>query len=709
MSRDAPNAERKPRRQAALAWDDPVDRLAGLGAAGRAALAKSGVRTVGDVAWIVPSAFDDLRAPMGVADAVARAAAADPLEPPPRLCVHGVVTSAGLVPMRGRRAVRVVIADGAGSKPTIQAWWFFAAHGVLATAKVGAEVLLVGRVRVEGTKPARVAHGDLVADTPATRVVRARYPRSGVGEAALRGAIADALSRAQIADPVPHAIAAREAMPAIDAALRAVHGLGAPPSEGDRATVVERLAWVEAFAHVRDRLGARDDRAPALARDATATTRLVAELGFAPTAAQARAIDEIASDLASTKPMRRLLMGDVGSGKTAVALAAAAQCVAAGAQVAILAPTSVLAEQYMDAAAPLARATGAAIALVTAGMPAARRRRVEEQIARGAVAVAIGTHALLSSGVEPSRLGLVIVDEQHRLGVAQRLALARKGAGAAHLLTLSATPIPRTLALALRGELATSTLDERPRGREPVATELVARSRIGEALDDVRAACARGERAFFIAPRIEDDDDALGAKQRAEELAARFAPATVALLHGGMNADAKRAAMRAFRAGDAQVLVATTVVEVGVDVPEATRIVVDAAERFGLAQLHQLRGRVGRGARGGRCALVHDDDLAPAARRRLEALRDLSDGAAIARADLDLRGAGDLGGTRQSGASSELLFLDPAAPPGWIARVEDDARAILAADPELARPEHRALALALARFDVALAVREEAG
>jgi ATP-dependent DNA helicase RecG len=430
-------------------------------------------------------------------------------------------------------------------------------------------------------------------------------------------------------------------------------------------------------------------------------------LGFELTAGQNEAIATIAKDLASARPMRRLLLGDVGTGKTAVALAAAAQCVAAGYQVAILAPTGVLAEQYMDAVGPLARATGASVALVTAGTsPLA-------PLAKGAIEVAVGTHALLGEGVRFARLGLVIVDEQHRLGVAQRVALVRKG-GRPHLLTLSATPIPRSLALALRGELATSTLRERPRGRRPVETELVPEAALPRVLSELRDAAARGERAFLVCPRIEvseDDDGEDGvpsAEQTARDLASSLAPIRVALLHGGQKTEEQQAAMRAFRRGEAQVLVATTVVEVGVDVPEATRMVILGAERFGMAQLHQLRGRVGRGEHPGRCFLLHGA-LDPLAARRLEAVRTLSTGEEIARADLSLRGAGDLGGTRQSGVEDELLYLDPACPPAWLSRLDADARRLLAEDPRLEAPEHRGLALAVRRFRKALAVRDEAG
>jgi ATP-dependent DNA helicase RecG len=321
-----------------------------------------------------------------------------------------------------------------------------------------------------------------------------------------------------------------------------------------------------------------------------------------------------------------------------------------------------------------------------------------------------------------ARLGLVVVDEQHRLGVAQRLSLVAKGKRP-HLLTLSATPIPRTLALALRGELATSILDERPRGRPPVGTELVPRAKLDRVIDELRAVCARGERAFFVAPHIEDDDEdededaggAAGVEARAAELSKRLAPARVLLMHGGLNAETKRRVMREFRRGTGSdegtgaVLVGTTVVEVGVDVPEATLMVVDGAEHFGMAQLHQLRGRVGRGDRPGRCLLVHDTPLSPTAQQRLAALATHDDGATLARIDLELRGAGELGGTRQSGAEQGLVYLDPGAPPAWLDRVEDDARAIVAADPDLTLPEHRALALQMRRFAGSLAVREEAG
>ncbi|HTQ42400.1 MAG TPA: helicase-related protein [Polyangiaceae bacterium] len=709
-----------------MEWDAPVEDVAGIGPVSREKLAERGIACAADLVWTLPVAWDDLRAPVGVGEAIERARAAEAeAAPPPRQCVAGVVKSATLVPMRGgrgaggRRAVRVVLTGEGGA--SLDAWWFYAAHGILSVAKAGAACIVVGRVRAREGKRPSVAHPDLVADEAAARCIRPRYPALGIAPGTARKAIADALARTAtpLPDPVPEEIARREGMPEAAALLHVVHG-AAPdsPSDAARRALAERLAWVEAFTRVWQRMLSEERwagaRAPALARDAKVLARLTGALGFELTGAQKAAIEAIARDLAAPAPMRRLLLGDVGTGKTAVALAAVAQCVAAGWQCALLVPTSVLADQYADATAVLERALGVRPVRIVAGMRAAERREALAAIASGAAGVAVGTHALLEQDVSFARLGLVVVDEQQRLGVAQRLTLVRKGETARpHLLSLSATPIPRTLALALRGELATSTLDERPRGRTAVETSLVARREGKRVMQAMRDACARGERVFVVCPRIEDaedeEDEALGVESRTEKLTATLAPTRVISVHGAMRAADKARAMRAFRSGEASVLVGTTVVEVGVDVPEATLMVVDGAERFGLAQLHQLRGRVGRGERPGTCLLVHDEPLDDLARQRLETLVRTSDGAEIARADLALRGAGDLGGTRQSGVAEDFEWLDPASPPAWIDRIEDDARAILGNDPTLASPSHRALALAVRRFATVLAVREEAG
>jgi ATP-dependent DNA helicase RecG len=704
---------------------DTVDRLPGFGPSARTALAEHGLRTVTDVVWLAPAAWDDLREPVGLASAVAAARATHEATQgaarPARVVVSAIVKSSGVVPIRGRRSVRVVLQDENDEKCTLHAFWFFLAHGVLAAAKPGARVIVVGRIKAEPKKPARTAHPELFDDAPSTRIVRARYPRLGVPEVTMRKAILHALATGVAPDPVPRAVALRESMPDAATVLLEVHAATClPASEAARRGFVERLAWTEAFTRAWERVEAEQRQgsagAPGLARRADLVRALERELGFAFTKGQREAIDVVSKDLEEPRPMRRLLLGDVGTGKTAVALAAAAQCIAAGFQVAILAPTSVLAEQYLDAVRPLERATGARVAFVAAGTPAAARRSAEEAIRSGAAHVAIGTHALLGVGVSTPKLGLVVVDEQQRLGVAQRLALVRKGERP-HLLTLSATPIPRTLALALRGELATSTLRERPAGRPPVATELAGSSHVERVIARVEEACARGERVFWIVPRIEadpddeeDDDPLATAVERRELLDAALAATKrrVVLLHGGMSAVDKRETMQAFRRGDADVLVGTTVVEVGVDVPEATLMVVEDAQRFGLAQLHQLRGRVGRGARPGQCILLHGEPLEGLAKARLTALTELSTGDEVARADLELRGAGDLGGTRQHGVEDELLYL-AGVPYPWLERIEADARAIAAIDPKLEAEEHRVLGSLVARFAHAIAVREEAG
>jgi ATP-dependent DNA helicase RecG len=710
---------------------DPVDRLPGFGPTARIALEEHGLRTVTDLVWLAPAAWDDLREPVPLASAVEAArgtyeGTGGALRPV-RVVVSAIVKSSGVVPIRGRRAVRVVLQDENDTKCTLHAFWFFMAHGVLASAKPGAKVVVVGRIKAEPRKPARMAHPEVFADVPETRIVRARYPRLGPPEVTMRKAILHALADGVAPDPVPSLVAKRETMPDVATVLLEIHAATClPASDAARRGFVERLAWTEAFTRAWERIAAAEKQgtagAPVLPRRADLVRALERELGFTFTKGQREAIDVVGKDLEEPRPMRRLLLGDVGTGKTAVALAAAAQCVAAGFQVAILAPTSVLAEQYVDAVRPLERALGLRVAFVAAGTPAAARRSAEEAIRTGAAHVAIGTHALLGESVTIPKLGLVVVDEQQRLGVAQRLALVRKGgnemAQRPHLLTLSATPIPRTLALALRGELATTTLRERPAGRLPVATELAGVSKIESVIARVEQACARGERVFWIVPRIEadsddeDDDDPLAtAVERRELLAVALSDTkrNVMLLHGGMSAVDKRETMQAFRRGKADVLVGTTVVEVGVDVPDATLIVIEDAQRFGLAQLHQLRGRVGRGARPGECILLHGEPLEGFAKARLTALTELSTGEEVARADLELRGPGDLGGTRQHGAEDELLYLTAGTTYPWLERIEADARAIAKADPTLAAEENRVLGSLVARFGHVIAVREEAG
>jgi ATP-dependent DNA helicase RecG len=700
-----------------------VDALPGLGPSARAQLAEGGVHRVVDLVWTLPSGWDDLRSPRSLSAVVAEATAGEPV----RATFAGIVESSSMVPIFRRRCVRVVLRDPIDATCKVHAFWFFFARGVLAVAKPDVPLLVTGKVTVDAKakpkKPPRTAHPELTVDSVETRTVRPRYPRLGPSGALVKKAIhhgVSELTRGPMpVDPVPPRIAAREAMRGAQELLRRVHAIdGDLPDDEDRRRFVERLAWAEAFTRAWERLLAAEtvttQPAVALPPAPKAASRLARALGFELTEDQRKANAEIARELAGATPMRRLLLGDVGTGKTAVALFAAAQALSAGRQAAILAPTSVLAEQYIAAVKPLELALGVKSAFITADLPLASRRHAEAALASGEARIAIGTHALLGEGVVIPELALVIVDEQQRLGVGQRLAFVKKGERP-HLLSLSATPIPRTLALALRGELATSTLRQRPAGRKPVATSLAPRSAYAEIVDQVKTTIERGERVFWIVPRVEENEeddetnDLASAEARTKELAKALGGRRVGMIHGRMSGKDKRTAMNDFRSGKTPVLVGTTVVEVGVDVAEATLMVVEDAERYGLSQLHQLRGRVGRGERPGACVLLHGEWLDGTTRRRLQAMTELDHGDAIALADLKLRGAGALGGTRQHGEDDELVYLDPAVDYPWLERIEEDARAIRRTDPELSSADHAVLAAFVARWRRVLAVRADAG
>ena len=680
-------------------------------------LRKRGLATMADLLWLLPVGYDDLRHPLGVAQAVARC------DSRPRIAVVGTVTAASFVRARGRRALRVVLGDDE-SDARVACWWFFAAHGIHAMAKPETRLVVSGRVVPEKRgHGAMMAHPDVLPADGAGDV-RPRYPRiEGVSASRMRKIVGGALDHVdEFPDPMPEDVARRERLGNGSDLGVAVHRPSTAPTAADLEPVVERLAWAEAFGRAWLRTGRGGPGAPrravALPRSEPAVESVRRELGFEWTEGQRTAIDAISRDLESEEPMRRLLQGDVGCGKTAVAVAAAAQAVHASVQAAILAPTTVLAEQYDAAARVLERATRARVALLTGATPAAERASIEAGLAEGTIDVVVGTHALLGDRVGIPKLALVVVDEQQRLGVAQRLALATKGEArgqtAVHLLTLSATPIPRTLALALRGELATSTIGDRPAGRQRVETELRPSTAWNDELPRVIASVAdRGERVFVVCPRIggdaeEDSDHGPGAADRFAALGSAIGRERLVLAHGRLGAAALSKAMQQFRDGRRPVLVGTTVVEVGVDVPEATLMVVDGAEHFGLAQLHQLRGRVGRSERRSQCTLVHDEPLSSGAEQRLCALVKHHDGAEIARVDLKLRGSGDLGGTRQSGDSG-LMYLEAFADREWLERIGHDVERIRRTDPSLSAPAHAALKLFVERMPDRLSVREEAG
>jgi ATP-dependent DNA helicase RecG len=463
----------------------------------------------------------------------------------------------------------------------------------------------------------------------------------------------------------------------------------------------QRLAYDELLAHqlaMAQRKAARRREAAPIVPASPRSDALQAALPFSLTGAQSRSLSEIRGDLLAGERMSRLLQGDVGSGKTVVAMLAMADVAGAGGQSALMAPTEILARQHFETlSAPLA-AQGLEVMLLTGRDKGAGRAEKLRALASGAVHVAVGTHALFQDDVVYARLDLAVIDEQHRFGVAERRRLQDKGASV-HLLAMSATPIPRTLELTQYGELDVSRIDEKPPGRTPVATRAVPLPRIGEIVQRLKTVVASGAQAFWICPLVAESElmDLAAAEARAADLRQHMGP-RVGLVHGQMLPAEKDAVMLAFTEGKVSVLVATTVVEVGVNVPNASIMVIEQAERFGLAQLHQLRGRVGRGVRESACVLLYDPRLSRTGEARLDILRKSDDGFEIAERDLALRGGGDPLGLKQSGFPA-YRFADPIAHKDLIQAAADDARLILARDPSLTSPRGQAVRVLSEIFD----------
>ncbi len=522
------------------------------------------------------------------------------------------------------------------------------------------------------------------------------YPLTeGVGNKRLSGLVAQVLERApELPEWIDAALVARQGWPTWRAALETLHAEG---SEQARA----RLAYDELFANqlalamVRARV--RKDKGRAFA--GAAPRALPLTLPFDLTAAQRIAVDDILADLASDAPMLRLLQGDVGSGKTVVALLAAARVAGFGVQSALLAPTEILARQHLATFEKMGAASGLRVALLTGREKGKSRQTILESLAAGEIDVLIGTHALFTDDVTYKDLGLIIIDEQHKFGVHQRLMLSAKAQQPPHLLVMTATPIPRTLTLTFYGELDVSVLNERPPGRQPIDTRVVSLDRLEDVYDGVARNIASGGRCYWVCPLVEESEkiDLAAAEVRAAHLMQRFGDA-VALVHGRLKAAEKDAAMQAFASGAKRILVSTTVIEVGVDVAEANLMVIEQAERFGLAQLHQLRGRVGRGAAKSVCLLLRGAHLSETARARLGILRDTDDGFRIAEEDLRLRGAGEVLGTKQSGLP-EFKIADPAIHGDLLMVARDDARLLLERDARLTSERGRAARLPLYLFD----------
>jgi ATP-dependent DNA helicase RecG len=499
----------------------------------------------------------------------------------------------------------------------------------------------------------------------------------------------------------------RQAWPAIDAAFRAVHHPGAAEPDA-QSPARRRLAYDELFAsQLALALMRRDHKAEpgrVNAGDGALSARLLAALPFTLTEGQKQAVADIRGDMASADRMLRLLQGDVGSGKTAVALLAMAAAAEAGRQSALMAPTDILARQHFARIAPLAEAAGLACVLVTGRDRAAERARALEALRLGEAQIAIGTHALFESGVAFADLGLAVVDEQHRFGVHQRLRLGAKGAGV-DMLVMTATPIPRTLALAYFGDMDVSVLAEKPAGRKPIATRLVSMERHGEVVEGLSRAMESGAQIYWVCPLVQESEtlDITTANKRFEELRQRFG-ARVGLLHGQMKGADKDAAMADFVEGRTRILVSTTVIEVGVDVPNASVMVIEHAERFGLAQLHQLRGRIGRGQAASTCLLLYKGPLGAIAEQRLSVMRETEDGFRIAEEDMRLRGPGEILGTRQSG-QPDFRIARPDIDADLIPAARDDARLLVEIDPELLGNRGEAARLLLYLFERDAAIR----
>ncbi|WP_442753751.1 ATP-dependent DNA helicase RecG [Methylocystis sp. JAN1] len=504
------------------------------------------------------------------------------------------------------------------------------------------------------------------------------------------------------------AVLAANKLPAFSDALRAAHRPDSVKALSPQHPARQRLALDELLAsQLALRLTrARMRRLPGRenAGDGRLSRAIEAALPFALTGAQQRALGDIRADLGSNMRMLRLVQGDVGSGKTVVAALAMASVVECGRQAALMAPTEILARQHYERLSPLMAPAGVRVALLTGRLKPSARAATHAAVAAGEIDVVIGTHALVQGDLAFRDLGLAVVDEQHRFGVQQRLALGAKGE-TADVLVMTATPIPRTLALTAFGDMDSSALDEKPPGRTPIATRALPASRIGEVVAGLRRALAQGARAYWICPLVDENEDLdlAAAEARAADLRHYFGDA-VGLLHGRMKGPEKDVAMEAFQRGDTSVLVATTVVEVGVDVPEATIMVIEHAERFGLAQLHQLRGRVGRGSKESTCLLLYKGPLSEAAKARLMALRQTEDGFRIAEEDLRLRGEGELLGTRQAGLPGFRL-ADLTEHARLLAIARDDAEIVLRRDPELASERGRALRALLYLFERDEAVR----
>lgn len=667
-----------------------VETLDGIGPKTAQILEKAGVTKPRDILMTLPHNAIDRSKRQSVADVT------------PPVTVTVVVTVEAHYPPRAKgRPYRVAVRDAA----TLFQLVFFHARGDYLKKQLpeGGRRVVSGKVEsfdgvFQMVHPDYMLPEEKIDTIPTFEPV---YPlHAGITQKAMwkatRSALAMAPELAEWADPT---LLARQGWPAWREALAQLHA----PEDGGGLSLThparQRLAYDELLAHQMTLALARRKARRRAGRASQGTGRLtqavIKALPYAPTGAQTRAFAEIAADLADEFRMNRLLQGDVGAGKTLVALVALLTVVEAGGQGVMMAPTEILARQHYDGLAPLAAEAGVRIELLTGRDKGRERAEKLATLAAGDIHILVGTHAVFQDDVHFADLRLAIIDEQHRFGVAQRMALGAKGQ-AVDVLVMTATPIPRSLALAQYGDMDVTVLDEKPPGRTPVKTALVSKGRMEEVVSHLQKAIADGRQAYWVCPLVEESEvvEMTAAEERFKRLRAALGEGVVGLVHGQMPPAEKDAAMARFVAGETKVLVATTVIEVGVNVPNASIMVIEHAENFGLAQLHQLRGRVGRGSDASTCLLMYEAPLSETEQRRLEILRETEDGFKIAEEDLSMRGAGDMIGTAQSGLP-RFRIADIERQPDLMRIAQTDARAFLEKDPELASPRGQAMRLLL--------------
>lgn len=642
--------------EAAQVLDGPLTQLRGVGPALARTLEKLDLYRVEDLLFLLPLRYEDRTQLHRIGG----------IRPGMRCLVSGEVLLAETV-YRGRRNLLVRIGDGSGQ---LTLRFFYFSRQQENQFKQGVSVSCFGDVRA-GSAGFEMIHPEyrvLAAghEAKVAETLTPVYPMTeGVQQGRLRNLVGQALRMMQSAPPaeyLPQSVLDDLHLPTLSDALLYLHE---PPAEADLETISDgrhpcqlRLSFEELLAHYMSlrhlRNIARKESAYAFTDDLKSVQRFVDTLPYELTGAQKRVIDEITADTKVAHPMMRLIQGDVGSGKTVVAAAVCLLAMTNGVQAAVMAPTELLAEQHWQNFSTWFADFEFELAWLSGSQKAADRKRSLDAIETGKASLIIGTHALFQEGVNFRNLGLFVIDEQHRFGVHQRMALRDKGVTGKthpHQLVMTATPIPRTLAMAAYADLDTSVIDELPPGRQPVHTVALPGDRRGDVVERVRSACESGQQAYWVCPLIEESEvfDYQAAEASHAMLTEALAPLSVGLVHGRMKAAAKDKIMRAFKSGRINVLVATTVIEVGVDVPNAGLMIIENAERMGLSQLHQLRGRVGRGAAQSHCVMLYKQPLGKLARSRLAVLRETNDGFLVAQRDLELRGPGELLGTRQTG------------------------------------------------------------